>query len=870
MPRTGAARAAPRRQQGPSILEVMADEHLLGPSFKDQASWERWRVCLAAMFGLAPPKCESIDPVEFYRQHTGRTKWPLGILSTMVSLIVGRRGGKSRISAAIGVYLACFRDYTAYLSPGEVGVVMVIAADRRQARVAFRYIKAMVTNTPMLAELVSGETAESITLTNAFGNAVCIEVHTASFKSTRGYALALDTPIATPDGFKPMGEIEVGDVVFDEAGQPTTVTAVFDRMPEQAFRLTFDDGSVIEADAEHQWVTWDFLARQGHLRHGLQRTLGPIPPNWPQWNSLDALPIREHGRPLESFGPRQRSTLEISRSLMAKSMPNCPNHAIPNSAPLRMAERALAIDPYLFGVWLGDGTTTDGSIATDFANGDAGWVMNAFRDAGFPSRQSGQHRFIPSGFKAKLRALGTLGNKNIPPAYLWASVEQRTALLQGLMDTDGHSVTGTRKVEFVSIREDHAQAVAFLARSLGQKPTIKRKKKTEGYAGQPFFFNVRWTSTINPFRLPRKAKQWQVSRTRQLRRVMTHSIVACEQIAPKPMRCLTVDSPNSMYLCGEALIPTHNTVLAAICDEIAFWNTDGANPDEEIISAIDAATATIPDAMIVMISSPHTRHGVLYQAYKDHFGDHGDPQTFVWQAPTRDMNPSVRQSFIDKRYARDPAKADAEYGANFRSDIEKFVSEAVVMDCTPVKGCIAIPPAEGITYKAFVDPSGGSSDAMTCAIGHRTPEGTIVHDAHMTVKAPFKPTEAIAAMKPLLKQYRVTRVSGDHYGGEWPREGFQKEGIEYEVHGRSKSQLYVDLIPHLTSRTVRLLDTPDLGRELWNLERRKSPSGRELIDHPKGGHDDNANAVAGMVDLLAKQISLRPVWGSGTRSRAVG
>lgn len=489
MPRTGAARAAPRRQQGPSILEVMADEHLLGPSFKDQASWERWRVCLAAMFGLAPPKCESIDPVEFYRQHTGRTKWPVGILSTMVSLIVGRRGGKSRISAAIGVFLACFRDYTAYLSPGEVGVVMVIAADRRQARVAFRYIKAMVTNTPMLAELVTGETAESITLTNAFGNAVCIEVHTASFRSTRGY-----------------------------------------------------------------------------------------------------------------------------------------------------------------------------------------------------------------------------------------------------------------------------------------------------------------------------------------------------------------------------------TVLAAICDEIAFWNTDGANPDEEIISAIDAATATIPDAMIVMISSPHTRHGVLYQAYKDHFGDHGDPQTFVWQAPTRDMNPSVRQSFIDKRYARDPAKADAEYGANFRSDIEKFVSEAVVMDCTPVKGCIAIPPAEGITYKAFVDPSGGSSDAMTCAIGHRTPEGTIVHDAHMTVPAPFKPTEAIAAMKPLLKQYRVTRVSGDHYGGEWPREGFQKEGIEYEVHGRSKSQLYVDLIPYLTSRTVRLLDTPDLGRELWNLERRKSPSGRELIDHPKNGHDDNANALAGMVDLLSGPAEESCVW----------
>lgn len=474
---------------GPSIIDLMNDDRFLGASFKPAESWERWKVAIAAAFGLPPPKCKTVDPVAFYQAHTGRSKWPLGIISRDLSLIVGRRGGKSRISAVIATFLALFRNYAAYLSPGEVGVVMVIAADRRQARVAFRYIRAMLMGNPMFAELVTAETAESVTLKNIFGNPICIEVHTASFRSTRGY-----------------------------------------------------------------------------------------------------------------------------------------------------------------------------------------------------------------------------------------------------------------------------------------------------------------------------------------------------------------------------------TVCAAICDEIAFWNTDGANPDEEIINAIEGATATIPTAMLVKISSPHARMGVLWDARKNHWGDSGDPTTFVWQAATREMNPAVPQSFIDARYARDPAKAAAEYGAEFRTDVERFVPLEVVTACTPVEGRLSIPPASGVNYYGFVDPSGGSSDSMVLAIGHRAATGAIVHDAHLAVKAPFQPREAIAQMKPLCRLYGLTRVHGDRYGGEWPREAFRDQGIEYDVHPRSKSELYVDLLPSLTSRNVELLDVPRLATELTSLERRKSPSGRELVDHPRGGHDDNANAVAGMVDLLSVPSEESCVW----------
>jgi phage terminase large subunit-like protein len=102
------------------------------------------------------------------------------------ALVVGRRGGKSRTLATIAVFLACFRTYLPYLAPGEVATVALIAADRKQARVILRYITGLLREVPPLAELIERETGDTITLNTR----VVIEIHTASFRVTRGYSFA--------------------------------------------------------------------------------------------------------------------------------------------------------------------------------------------------------------------------------------------------------------------------------------------------------------------------------------------------------------------------------------------------------------------------------------------------------------------------------------------------------------------------------------------------------------------------------------------------------------------------------------------------------------------------------------------------------
>jgi hypothetical protein len=157
------------------------------------------------------------------------------------------------------------------------------------------------------------------------------------------------------------------------------------------------------------------------------------------------------------------------------------------------------------------------------------------------------------------------------------------------------------------------------------------------------------------------------------------------------------------------------SVCVALLDEAAFWRDDlSSNPDIEVFNAIRASMATFgDDGLVITGSSPYSRKGLLWDAYRKWHGK-DDPHNLVWVAPTRVMNPSVPQSFIDAEYERDPASATAEYGANFRSDIAEFVSLAVLEACT-AEGLFEIPPLPLVNYNAFVDPSGGSSDSMTLA-----------------------------------------------------------------------------------------------------------------------------------------------------------
>lgn len=294
------------------------------------------------------------------------------------------------------------------------------------------------------------------------------------------------------------------------------------------------------------------------------------------------------------------------------------------------------------------------------------------------------------------------------------------------------------------------------------------------------------------------------------------------------------------------------TILAAICDELAFWQAeDSANPDIEVIGALRPAMITIPNALLIGISSPYARRGQLYTAHKEHFGKKGD--VLVWQAPSREMNPTLPAAVIEAAYAKDASAARAEFGAQFREDVEGFISVETV-EARTVRGRRELPYDESRTYYGFADPSGGVSDSFTMAIAHLERDKAVL-DLVREAQAPLSPKLVTAEFAGVFKSYHVSEIEGDRYAGEWPREEFQKHGVHYRVAEKSKNELYLELLPALMSAQTELLDNPRLNTQLTGLERR---TGRlhDSIDHPPGSHDDVANAVAGVLcQVLAWNVT---------------
>jgi hypothetical protein len=222
----------------------------------------------------------------------------------------------------------------------------------------------------------------------------------------------------------------------------------------------------------------------------------------------------------------------------------------------------------------------------------------------------------------------------------------------------------------------------------------------------------------------------------------------------------------------------------------------------------------------------------------------------VAKGSSREFNATLLQSVVDRAYERDPAAASAEYGAEFRRDIESFVAIEAVTACVS-RGVYERAPQRGVVYSAFVDPSGGSADAMTLAIGHRDhARQVVVIDALREVAPPFSPEKAVEQFASLLRTYNCFKVVGDRFAGDWPVEVFGKFGVQYEQSAAPKSDLYRDLLASLNSQRVDLLDHPKIISELCALERRTSRGGRDSIDHPPGGYDDVANVIAGVAAAL--------------------
>ena len=298
------------------------------------------------------------------------------------------------------------------------------------------------------------------------------------------------------------------------------------------------------------------------------------------------------------------------------------------------------------------------------------------------------------------------------------------------------------------------------------------------------------------------------------------------------------------------------TLVCAIADEVAFWDSQGVNPDKQVFQALRPAMATIPEAKFLVISSPYAKYGVLFEAHHNHFGRE-DSAVLVWQAPTTVMNPSISEEFVQGEIEADPDAGRSEWLAQFREDVEAAFSLESIEQCV-VPGRTELLPAQRLSYLAFVDPSGGRRDQFTVAVGHRKGEEAII-DMIKAWKPPFDPTDVVKECAEAIKPYRIRNITGDNYGGEWPVAEFRKHGITYQLAEKHRSELYLNLIPVVNSKRAELPDNRRMIEELRRLERRRGRSGKDTIDHPAyGGSDDVANSVAGAVDLIIAKPGLSP------------
>lgn len=297
--------------------------------------------------------------------------------------------------------------------------------------------------------------------------------------------------------------------------------------------------------------------------------------------------------------------------------------------------------------------------------------------------------------------------------------------------------------------------------------------------------------------------------------------------------------------------PRGRSYALAIVEEAAFLpSDDSADPDTELLRALRPALARVPGSMLVVVSSPYARNGALWRAWRDHYGKES-PSVLVVQAATLDLNPSFNPEEIARAYADDPASAAAEYGAQFRTDVESFVPHEAVDACV-VAERLELPPVPGVRYVGFLDFAGGSGqDSATLGIAHAF-GAVAVLDVLREVKPPFSPEQVCRDFASTLKRYRIGRATADRYAGDFPAEQMKKHGVTVAPSERAKSDIYRELLPALNSGSLELLDLPRLRAQLTALERRTARGGRDSIDHPPGGHDDVANAAAGALVLATE------------------
>jgi len=341
-----------------------------------------------------------------------------------------------------------------------------------------------------------------------------------------GKALDVDTPMLTPSGWTTMGALSDGDNVYGKNGEPCTVVKAHEPyVAKKMYRVHFSDETYIDADADHLWYTDE-------------RT-----PNGKKKGSI-------------------KNTQYISDHLRLNE---CSAHSIPLIDSVQSIASELPISPYTFGAWLGDGNSDRGVITID--DGDAELIEHIEADGYYCNEKTYDDLRTPRysldvkhgvAFIDAIRHLDVRCNKHIPWQFMLGSHEQRLALLQGLMDTDGH-IRSTGSCEITQKNRRLADDIMQLLWLLGVKP-LRRAKIVKGTVYHRITFTA-YRNHVEVFKLRRKLNMQPYSGA-QSQRQRSRTIVATEEIEPTLVRCITVDSPDRLYCAGRQMQVTHNTTTA--------------------------------------------------------------------------------------------------------------------------------------------------------------------------------------------------------------------------------------------------------------------------------------------------------------------
>lgn len=366
----------------------------------------------------------------------------------------------------------------------------------------------------------------------------CILFRTTTHKNTpTGRALDPQTPIPTPDGWRQMGELQVGDKIFDEKGRVRYVVNRAEWANRPCYRVNFRDGSHVVADANHEWVATEKKLRDRKLGAGVFTTQ----------KMFETQRVKGYGA-------------HAHRGLV--------NYTIARTEPLDYPTQQLLLDPYYLGYWLGNGHSRTGDVTCHAQDADEiaselsnrGFVTHVIQNGpegclGRLVRVQGSTLWGDDAPGRALRVLGLIRNKHVPKAYLRGNIQQRRELLAGLLDSDG-TTNADGQVEFTNTNMDIIEGAAELIRSLGYVCRVRLRKRANGVSHMQDSYAVGFTPTESVFLLRRKADKASCKPSRA-----KHYVESIEKVADRDTVCIETDAPSHLFLAGTGMVPTHNSIF---------------------------------------------------------------------------------------------------------------------------------------------------------------------------------------------------------------------------------------------------------------------------------------------------------------------